>query len=132
MFGKRGWITALTTIACLLGGIGLGLLVGWVIAPVEYVDTNLAYLHPTYKNDFILTVSDAFALDGDLDTAKARLALLILPDPAAAVADLAQDAIDQQKPIQQIQALARLAAALGIQREAFAPYLSSIEENSAP
>ena len=132
MFGKRGWITVLITIVCLLAGVGLGLLFGWVIAPVEYVDTNIAYLHPTYKNDFILTVSEAFALDHDLDTAKARLALLLLPDPAAAVADLAQEAIDQQKPSHQIRALAQLAAALGAQREAFTPYLSSAEDNNVP
>ena len=132
MRGKRGWITALITIACLLGGIGLGLLFGWVIAPVEYVDTNLAYLHPAYKNDFILTVSDAFALDGDLDTAKARLALLLLPDPATIVADLAQEAIDRQKPRHQIQALAQLASALGAQRESFTPYLPPDEDNSTP
>jgi hypothetical protein len=67
-----------------------------------------------------------------LDTAKARLALLLLPDPAAAVADLAQDAIDQQKPSYQIQALAQLAAALGVQREAFIPYLLPAEDHSTP
>jgi hypothetical protein len=123
MAGKRGWIKILLAIVGLAGGAALGLWYGWMVAPVEWTDTDLAHLHPFYKDEFVLMVSKAYALDGDLDTARARMALLDLPDPAAAVADLAERYIAQSAPTPQIRALAQLADAMGAGREAFQPYL---------
>jgi hypothetical protein len=113
----------LLAIVGLLGGVGLGLWYGWEIDPVEYTDTDIAHLHPVYKDEFILMVSKAYALDGDLATARARVALLALPDPANAVADLAERAIAQDAPPPQIRTLAQLANAMGAPRESFQPYL---------
>lgn len=121
MRGQRGWYVLLA-LAGLIGGTGLALWYGWVINPVTYTDTDIAYLHPAYKREFLLMVGEAYALDGDLDTARARLALLALPDPANAVADLAEEAINQNAPLSHIRALARLAAALGVQRDTLTPY----------
>lgn len=125
---KRAWIFLLVTMLGLLAGIALGLYMGWWVAPVEYVDTSLVYLHPIYKSDFILMVSEAYALDGDLDIVKARLALLTVSDPADAVADAAESAVNQGQPVAQIRVLARLAAALGAQRDSLLPYLSTDEQ----
>ena len=123
MAGKRGWAKILVAIVGLAGGAALGLWYGWIVSPVEWTDTDLAHLHPFYKDEFVLMVSEAYALDGDLDTARARMALLDLPDPAAAVADLAERYIAQSAPALQIRALAQLADAMGAGREAFHPYL---------
>jgi len=131
MHGRRAWVTGWIAVLGLLGGVGAGLFIGWGVAPVEYVDTNLSYLHPVYKQEFILMVSEAYALDGDLDVAQARLALLTLPTGrAAAVAELAEEAIAQQWPAQQIGDLARLASALGAQNDALTPYLSLPDSRS--
>jgi len=123
----RRWILPLSILG-LLCGLGLGLWIGWELAPVEYTDTDIAYLHPTYRDDFILMVSEAYALDGDLDTARARVALLSLPDPAQAVADRAEHAIAQKAAPEYIRALVRLSIAMGDQRESFGPYLPSLDE----
>lgn len=127
MLGKREWGIALLAIVGLIGGGGIGLLIGWVIAPVEYVDTDISHLSSAYKEEFTLMVGEAYALDGDLDTAKARIALLSLPDPSVAIADLAERAIAQNAPPSHIRVLARLAAAMGTQRETLRPYLPSTE-----
>lgn len=109
----------------LLAGAGLSLWYGWVVSPLQYTDTDIAHLHPSYRDDFVLMVGETYALDADLDTARARLALLSLPDPSSTVADLADRAITQNAPLAHIRALARLAAALGAQRDSLRPYQSS-------
>jgi hypothetical protein len=57
-------------------GIVLGLLYGWVINPVEYVDTTPDTLSRDYKSDFVLMVAEAYQAEGDLGAALRRLALL--------------------------------------------------------
>jgi hypothetical protein len=98
-----------------------------VLDPVEYTNTDVSHLAPVYRDEYVLMVGETYALDGDLDAARARLALLGLPDPGAQVADAAQDALSRGAPRLDVQALARLAAALGVQREALAPYLEGRE-----
>ena len=120
----RVWTIVLTLVG-IAAGVGLGLWYGWEIDPVEYTDTDIAYLHPIYRDEYVRLVSSAYALDGDLDTARARIALLALPAPANAIADLAEQAISQAKPPPQIRVLAQLASAMGAPRASFGPYLSA-------
>lgn len=54
----------------------MGLAYGWLVNPVEYVDTAPDTLRVDYKTDYILMVSEAYQGDGDLDLALRRLALL--------------------------------------------------------
>jgi hypothetical protein len=67
------WIRFLVAIAV---GVGLGLLYGWVINPVEYVDTSPGTLKLDYKTDYVLMVAESYHSDGDLSKAALRLALL--------------------------------------------------------
>jgi hypothetical protein len=57
-------------------GIGLGLLYGWVLSPVELVDTNPATLREDFKTDYVLMVAEAYSADHDLNAAICQLALL--------------------------------------------------------
>lgn len=66
-------------------GIGLGLLYGWVINPVKYVDTTPAKLRSDYQTDYILMVAEAYQAEGDLDLAARRLAVLGDSSPAEIV-----------------------------------------------
>ncbi len=77
------------TIAIALGIAG-GLLYGWVISPVEYVDTTPNTLHPDFRVDYILMVAEVYAADGNLDQAGRQLAVLGSDSPA----DLASQALD--------------------------------------
>ena len=123
MRDRRTWPLIVVALVSLLGGIGLGLWYGWVVDPVEYKGTDIAYLAGIYRDEYILMVSEAYALDGNLGAARARMALLSLPDPANAVADAAEAAMARGVPRMDVQALARLATAMGAQRDSFRPYL---------
>lgn len=58
-----------------LGG-GIGLIYGWVINPVEYVDTSPGSLREDYKTDYVLMVAEVYQKEQDLDLALERLAFL--------------------------------------------------------
>ncbi len=63
-------------------GFGIGLLLGWVVSPVEYVDTTPDTLREDYQTDYILMVAEAYQAERDLTLAKQRLAFLGLQSPA--------------------------------------------------
>ena len=44
-------------------GIALGLLYGWVIEPVKFVDTTPASLRADYQTDYVLMVAEAYRSD---------------------------------------------------------------------
>jgi len=87
---RQRWLRFLLAIAV---GLGAGLLYGWVINPVEYVDTAPATLRQDYKTDLVLMVAEGYHLDGDLDTARRYLALLG-EDPKVVVAQALQYATE--------------------------------------
>lgn len=67
------WIQFIISI---LVGLGVGLLYGWVISPVEYVDTTPDSLDPAYKADYVLMVSEIYQAERDPGLAARRLARL--------------------------------------------------------
>lgn len=67
------WIRFL--LVMLLGAAG-GLFYGWQLNPVQYVDTTPDTLRNDYKTDYVLMVAEAYSLEGDLEMAVRRLALL--------------------------------------------------------
>lgn len=120
---SRFWRTSLFILVGLGLGIGLGLAAGWLWWPVEYTDTEIADLTGAYQADYVLLVSDAYALTGDLAAARLRLGRLGAPDAAALVLARAQAALAKNAPVEQVSRLARLAAALGASSPEMAPYL---------
>jgi hypothetical protein len=69
----KRWLYFLLSI---LAGAGLGLVYGWVISPVEYVDTTPNSLSEDYRTDYVLMTAEAYAADGDIALASRRLAAL--------------------------------------------------------
>jgi hypothetical protein len=57
-------------------GLAAGLLYGWLISPVEYVDTTPDSLRLDYRTDYVLMVAEAYAADQNLELARVRLAAL--------------------------------------------------------
>ena len=57
-------------------GVIIGVLFGWLVRPVEYVDTAPESLRGDYRGDFVLMVAEAYAGDQDLELARIRLASL--------------------------------------------------------
>jgi hypothetical protein len=66
-------------------GAALGLVYGWVLNPVKFVDTPPASLRVDYRTDYVLMVAEAYQAEGDLDLAARRLALLGDRPPAEMV-----------------------------------------------
>jgi hypothetical protein len=103
------WIRFLLVLSI---GAALGLLYGWVINPVEFVDIPPSALPIDYKSDFVLMVAEAYQAEGDLVLAAGRLAFLGDRPPA----DLVREAMawGAQAPYLEsdMRLLARLAADL--------------------
>jgi hypothetical protein len=81
---RRFWFLVM-----ILAGLGLGLLYGWVINPVKYIDTSPDSLRSDYKADYILMVAEAYRAEGDPALAARRLAFLGSTPPL----EMAQQAV---------------------------------------
>jgi len=79
--GWRGWVLDLRilVISGLLLGIGLGLLLGWVVWPVSYTDTDVYDLRADYQDDYVVMVGALYALEHHLETSQFLLSLLSNP-----------------------------------------------------
>jgi hypothetical protein len=69
----------------ILVGLVLGLVYGWVISPVEYLDTTPSTLRYDYRTDYVLMVAEIFNSSRDADQAVRQLAL-ISSDPPVEIA----------------------------------------------
>jgi hypothetical protein len=72
-------------IAALIG-IALGLVYGWVIAPIQYIDVTPNILREDYRADYVLMVAEAHQNEQDPETAARRIAILGSESPAQIVA----------------------------------------------
>jgi hypothetical protein len=63
-------------LAILAMGVASGLAYGWLVDPVEYVDTSPDTLRIDYQTDIVLMVADIYSHDRDLEGAINRLSLL--------------------------------------------------------
>lgn len=106
----RGLLRAALAVAL---GLGAGLLVAWVIAPVQYVDTEPRTLREDHRTAYIQLIAQAYAVDGNLERARARLALLDEGDAALAATAAAQRLAASGASAEAVQALSALAADLG-------------------
>jgi hypothetical protein len=93
----------------LLAGLALGLLVAWVISPVQYVDTTPATLRADFKDQYRLLIAQAYLASGDLGRAQARLDLLADASPDQALTAQAQRLLAVDSPPEAVHALALLA-----------------------
>jgi hypothetical protein len=57
-------------------GLAMGLLITWVLAPVQYTDTSPASMREEFKDQYRLAIASAYNATGNLERARARLALV--------------------------------------------------------
>jgi hypothetical protein len=127
----RNWLLdfRLLFIGGALLGIGLGLVVGWLLWPVSYTDTDVYDLRADYRDDFVVMVGALNALEQD--AAKARQLLELLSDPSAPrpieaiVVDVAERYIARGANPADIGYLVRLAESLGSVTTPMQPYLNA-------
>lgn len=71
----------------ILIGITLGFLYGWVLDPVDYVDTTPDSLRQDYQADYVLMVAEAYQAERDPTVSAARLAFLGIVEPLELVSN---------------------------------------------
>jgi hypothetical protein len=76
---SKNWLLFALAALC---GLAFGLLYGWVLSPVQYVDTTPADLRADFKADYTLMVAETYASEQNLDLAARRLASLGSQPPA--------------------------------------------------
>jgi hypothetical protein len=107
------WLQILFLLAL---GLAAGLVYGWVISPVEFVDTTPDTLRADYRADYVLMVAESFHADQDLELAARRLSSLGEEPPAEIVRqslEFARQAGYSQPDLDLISALAQALQASG-------------------
>lgn len=98
----------------LLGGIALGLLVTWVVLPIEFKNAAPAALRPALKDEYVRLIGLAYQADGDAARAQSRLHALELAQPAQTLTDLIEYEIRHTNDPTTRDALIHLSHALGL------------------
>jgi hypothetical protein len=122
---RTGLIIAVLVILGLTVGLAVGLLLGWVVWPVEYVDTSISDLAPEHKDEYVLLVASAYVTDGDVEKAQVRLARLEVPNINGWLSAEIDAYIAGGRDEVDIQALAALAHALGVTSPQMLTYLAT-------
>jgi len=105
------------TLASAALGVAIGLLITWVLWPVEFTNAAPAELRQLLKDDYVRMISAAYELDGDVATAKQRLTQLELANPTQTFNDLiAQEKQTSGDPAI-ADALIHLAQAVGLKMQ---------------
>jgi hypothetical protein len=91
-------------------GVVLGLLIAYVLSPVQYIDTAPFSLRSDAKEVFRGLIAQAYLADGDLARARSRLALLQDANPMQVLADQAQRMLAKNTSPDEARALAQMAA----------------------
>ncbi len=92
-------------------GVAAGLAYAWLFAPVQVTDATPAALRADFKDHYRLVIAAAYAANGDLARARARLQTLGETDPYASLSTQAQRALASGDRLGASQ-LAQLAIAL--------------------
>ena len=108
-------------------GFAIGLVITWVLWPVQYSNVDATDLRPAYKDDYIRMISAAYQVDGDLNAAKEQLNQLGLKNPAQSINDLIARDRAASTSAASLQALSRLVQGLSVK-----PELSTARQTSAP
>ena len=71
----------------LLAGIGIGIVYGWYVDPVDYFNITPDTLRADYKADYVLMTAEAYQTERDPGLAARRLAIFGTKSPSAIAAE---------------------------------------------
>ncbi len=109
----------------LLLGTTAGALIGWLNPPAATRNSRLSDLAQPHRDDYTIMIAAGFAHDGDLAGALERLQLLEIGEPASYLRAITERIINSgSRELDDIRALASLAAALGATSPAMLPFLA--------
>ncbi|MFO7320601.1 MAG: hypothetical protein DIU68_002635 [Chloroflexota bacterium] len=112
----------LSLFAGLIVGIGLGLYLGWVQFPVEYIDSPASSLSPRYKDEYTVMVAAGYMADRDLTGVMQRLRVLGVENIPAFVQEVTERYITTSRDVDDVRPLVGLSEALGRLTPIMEPY----------
>ena len=117
-------VTGITNLlAGLLVGVLAALYFAWQVMPLQLVDNQPRSLAPAFREDFVLLVAETFAIEQDVDRARARLASLGKTTGPAIVAQQTEKMFVTGAGSNDGNFMLQLAAALGVATPAMQKYL---------
>jgi hypothetical protein len=116
----RRWI--IQAVVGVAVGLMLGFGIGWGLWPRESAPSP-AKLRWDYQENYVIMVATAYEVEGDLNLARERLALLDSQNPAAPAVRLGERLVTAGADTEDIAHLARLAWALDAITPPLEPYL---------
>jgi hypothetical protein len=110
-----------------LAGLVFGLIVGWQLLPVEYINTEIGNLGPARAEEYVVMVAAEFSTDSDVDHARQRLTELDVPNPEQFVAFLADKYVQENRGPNDADTvnLVHLSEALGVGTISMVAYIST-------
>lgn len=105
-------------------GVGVAFLIGWVLFPVGPYDSTPDVLRADYHAEYVRMVAIVYQVDGNLETAQARLRQLSPNAPLTTLITQTERGIAQGKAERLLIPLIRLARNLGVETPAMRDYLA--------
>lgn len=106
----------------LLVGAGVGIYLGWVQFPVEFVDSSASDLSNRFKDEYTVMIATGFSADRNLGAVVERLRVLGVENIPAHVQETTERYITNSRDIQDIRYLVQLAEALDRLTPIMEPY----------
>jgi len=102
-----------STVVGVVLGLLVGLVYGWQIAPVEFVNSPLRDLAQRYRDEYTVMVAMGYLIDGDANGAIERLRHLDVENVPAHVQETTERYITNSRNVEDIRKLVALAEGLG-------------------
>jgi hypothetical protein len=102
--------------------LGVGLVVGWRLSTLGEDQPANAALREYLQDSYVVSVSESYAANGDLERAREQVMALEEGDAAEVVADLAVRYMDRAEDVETTRRLIDLAQALGAEDPAMEEY----------
>lgn len=106
----------------LLLGLGIGLYLGWVQFPREYINSPARDLAEEYKHEYTVMIATGWLVDNDLQAAVERLRVLGVENIPQYVQDVAERYITTSRDVEDIRVLVAFAEALDRLTPIMEPY----------
>lgn len=103
-------------------GLGVGLYLGWVRFPVEYVDSPARDLSPRYQDEYTVMVAAGYLFDDDLQGAVERLRVLGVDNVPEYVQSVTERYITNSRDVDDIRKLVALSEGFGRLTPLMEPY----------
>lgn len=107
----------------IVAGIGLAMLIGWVLFPMQREEIRPASMRADYQVEYVRLVALAYSADGDLARAEQRLRALEGEPFTAPLVEVTERWIQEGRGAELIVPFVRLARALRVDSPEMAPYL---------